>query len=496
MDGDPVDEVRRAVDGAVGGPADAGEALGSVLLAVGRSGDAESISRAAQVLVEADPRVWLALDGAARRRSWYPSTWAEEAAERFAGDRPGVLDVLLAACHRNGFVREAAVAVIAEREDEVLLPVVALRAADWVPQVRERARPVCRRTLDRAPTAAVGLAPVAFLLRDRRVGGWLADALEEWFRAGPPEALDAGLAARDRRTRRAAHTVGLAAGRLGLDRMVRAATTDRDLPIRIRCAEAAIRAARAVGDEDVPRRLLAGGTAAVRAEAVRALGNEVDAEAALADRSGLVRAVAQALVRRAGVDPAARYRDLLARRPPDPAVIAGLGDTGSPADADLIRPWLAHPSSRGRAEAVRALRRLGVTSPGPLLPLLTDPVSSVTRQATLSLLRQAEALDERELGRLLDDHHPRHVRTAAYRLLRAHGPWTRIAVDLRLVTDPDLRADARGDLTAWLERDAATTYAVPRGSRAEELAALITAAEPVLGASRTRALRFHLGATR
>jgi HEAT repeat protein len=268
------------------------------------------------------------------------------------------------------------------------------------------------------------------------------------------------------------------------------------------CAEAAIRAARATGNDDVPRRLLASGTAAVRAEAVHALGavGEVGpAFEALADRSALVRATAQAIARRAGTDPATRYRALLTeQQPPNPCVIAGLGETGTRSDVDLLQPWLAHPTSRGRAETVRALRRRGCTSPQLLLPLLTDPVSSVTRQVMLSLFGQADALDEDFLRPLLHRARPRHVRMAACRLLRAHDTWTRISVDLQLADDPvpAIRTDARADIVNWLVRDAATTYSFPKGSRADELAALLTGTEAVLGPERTRLLRFHLGLTR
>ncbi|ROP34820.1 hypothetical protein EDD40_0024 [Saccharothrix texasensis] len=495
-----LEQLHHAVDGVTGGRAGAVDDLASLLLAVGRHGDTDLVARAEQALVGAKPRLWLVLNGAGRRGLWNVSAWAGGAARRVATDHPGPLELLLAACHPDGFVREAAVAALSELDDVIVLPALALRAADWVPEVRDRARRACRRHLDRAPTEAVTfLAPVALALRARQAGGWLAAALEGLLRDGPPAALTAALAAEDWRTRRVAHAIGLDTGRLGIDQLVRAATTDTDLPIRIMCAEAAIRVARATGDRDVPRRLLTSGTAAVRAEAVRALaavGEVAPAAEALADRSALVRATAQAVVRGAGTDPATRYRVLLAeQQPPDPSVIAGLGETGTSSDADLLRPWLAHPSSRGRAEAVRALRRRGHTSPQLLLPLLADPVGSVTRQVTLSLLHQSDTLDERSLRPLLGQPHPPHVRVAAYRLLRAHGPWTRISVDLHLVNDPGhaIAADARTDLADWLRHDAATAYSVPRGPRADELSALLAEAEPILGPEQTRLLRFHLG---
>ncbi|GAA1287254.1 HEAT repeat domain-containing protein [Saccharothrix xinjiangensis] len=494
-------QVDRAVAGVVAGEGDAVDGLASLLLVVGGRGDADLIAHTARALAAADSRMWFALDVAARRSPWNTPRWADTAARRLAAGHAGPLETLLAACHPDGFVREAAVAALDERDEAGALPVLALRAADWVPEVRDRARRACGRQLDRAPGEAItSLAPVALALRARQGGRWLAGVVDDVLRDGPPEALAAALAAGDRRTRRLAHTVGLDAGRLDVDRLVRAAKTDADLPIRVMCADAAIRAAKAVGDHDVPRQLLASGTAAVRAEAVRALAaaGEVDpATGALTDRSALVRATAQALVRRAGTDPATRYRALLAGRPPRPPVIAGLGETGTRSDTAALVPCLAHPSSRGRVEAVRALRRLGHTCPEPLLPLLTDPVSSVTRQVVLSLLRQPGTPDEHHLRPLLHRSHPPHVQWAAYRLLRAQGTWTRISVDLELVNDPGhvVHANARADLANWLAQDAATSYSTPSGPRADELSALLARARPVLGPEQARVLRFHLGLT-
>jgi hypothetical protein len=180
--------------------------------------------------------------------------------------------------------------------------------------------------------------------------------------------LQAALAAPDWRLRRAAYAAALAAGRLELPQLLAAATHDSDLPTRVRCAEAVVTAAVAAGTVDAVRPLLASGTAAVRAEVVHALacaGDLQPAVAALGDRNPTVRVVAQAAIRRAGSDPAERYRQLVAMAPPDPSAVAGLGETGGSQDVSLVMPWLAHPLPRGRAAAVRALRRLALPARTP-----------------------------------------------------------------------------------------------------------------------------------
>jgi hypothetical protein len=189
----------------------------------------------------------------------------------------------------------------------------------------------------------------------------------------------------------------------------------------------------------------------VRAEAVAALATQGDVQPAidaLVDRSPLVRFQAQTAARRAGHEPVANYRRLSGDGYPAPAVIAGIGETGGPSDIpDLLR-WLGHPTGRGRAEAVRGLRRLNAATVERVGGLLTDPSAAVTRQVVKAVEKDARKLDSGALAELIGKDRPRHVRVAAIRLLHQHGPWTRLATDLRLVDDldPSLRTRARGDL--------------------------------------------------
>ncbi|MEH1166458.1 hypothetical protein V6V47_13825 [Micromonospora sp. CPCC 205539] len=226
-----------------------------------------------------------------------------------------------------------------------------------------------------------------------------------------------------------------------------------------------------------------------------AVGDLGAAEAALPDRHPLVRAIAQAGLRRSGADPAEFYRLLARRELPVPGVIAGLGETGGVEDAGLVRRWLAHPRARGRVEAVRALRRLGVTRSAELVPLLRDESGAVTRQVVAALRHDLGVLDPEMLEALLRPGNAPHVRFAGYRLLTWGSAWQRLATNLRLVDDPDdrLRVGARADISSWLDRQAATTYHGPSGDRAAEVDKLIEGARPILGEHKVRLLRFHAG---
>jgi hypothetical protein len=495
------ERLRQAASAAASGRAEGREEFALLLLAVDRVGEAGLLAEAEQVLRRAEPRLWLALDAVTRRSWWHVPGWWAAAVERVAVGEPGLVGLVVASFHPDGYVREAAVARLGELDEPLTAAPLALRAADWVPQVRDRARLTLERGLaDPSGATLVAAAPVALALRERREGRWLAEHIQTMLRQGPTAVLEAALGARDWRTRRAAYAAALAMGRLDLSQLLDAAERDSDLPTRVRCAQAAVTAAVAGGTIDTVRRLLASGTAAVRAEVVLVLagaGDVAPAVAALADRNRMVRAVAQAAVRRAGSDPAEWYRRHASDAPPDPGLIAGLGETGGSQDVGLVMAWLAHPLPRGRAEAVRALRRLGAASPDTVGELLDDPAASVTRQATIALRPWVAQLDPERLRSLLATDKPQHVRIAAYRLLRERDTWVRLLVDLDLVADPcaALRERARDDIGTWLAREAATTYSRPQAQVAAALEDRLRRAEATLGRDRVRLLRFHLGLT-
>jgi HEAT repeat protein len=195
------------------------------------------------------------------------------------------------------------------------------------------------------------------------------------------------------------------------------------------------------------------------------------------------------------MSPVDRYRELVLTEPPSPAALAGLGETGDGSDVAVISQWLSHPAAGGRAQAVRALRKLGAATPERVAQMLTDDSAAVTRQVAKALIGHAREVDVDFLSELIRANHPRHVRVAAYRLLRERDVWTRLSADLRFVDDDEtaVKTRARADLDAWLKRDAATTYARPEGATAEELRRLLDQGERFLNPKTVKDLRFHLG---
>ncbi|HVQ93605.1 MAG TPA: hypothetical protein VMU51_21390 [Mycobacteriales bacterium] len=466
-----------------------------MLLTVAGDGEPDMRVAAMDALGSAEAQWWMAVDAELRERWWSAPRLSRSVAAELAGGEVNLLRLVVAGCHHDGRIREAAVSHLADRAHPTVQAVLALRTVDWVAQVRQRARAAVDGWLSSSPGSLTRLAEMAFALRGRGEGAWLAERVEGVLLGLPLGSLEPLLAARDPRTRRAAYRAATTGGLLSVSRLATAAMKDNDLPIRALCARAAVQGKT---DPAQLRGLLVNRSALVRAEALQAVtaaGDLGAAEAALPDRHPSVRTIAQTALRRCGANPAESYRLLAGQEPPAPGAIAGLGETGGSEDTGLVRRWLAHPRARGRVEAVRALRRLGPTQPAELVPLLRDESGAVTRQVVATLRHDPGVLDPEMLAALLSPDNAPHVRLAGYRLLTVGNAWQRLATNLQVINDPDdrLRLSARADITTWLDRQAATTYHRPSGDRAAELDKLIERSRPILGEHKARLLRFHAG---
>ncbi|MEV4814063.1 HEAT repeat domain-containing protein, partial [Micromonospora avicenniae] len=279
---------------------------------------------------------------------------------------------------------------------------------------------------------------------------------------GPPvhDDLRGLLGLGGRRQRRFVFDIVRAQGWLRLPDYVTCAETDSDVGIRVRAADAACREAVWTRRHDVLRRLARSVRAEVRVVALTGLvrvGQDSDVAAYLDDDAPLVRAVARDAARRLGVDAREHYRTTVSAGEPALGAIAGLAETGSAADAPLLRPLLTHSQARVRAQAVRALRLLDAVVAQEVLPLLRDPSPAVVREVTAALAPSPGALPPGLPWQLLGDARM-ELRRAGYRLLRGHGVDVQLRAALVLTLDPDPRLAQRGkaDVTR-LARDGART---------------------------------------
>ena len=458
--------------------------------------DRAELDKVMPVLSSVRPRTWLRLD-TALRKSWQPSHRWRQIIEA-AWHRSDSTALLLTACSGDGRQRQRVVNSRPMCGDQRLLPLLLIRAADWAEPVRVDAAAALPAALAAAaPESLIQAAGVAMAMRDWRRGEHAVAAVTEALRMRTDGTLDAARMSNDVHVRRLGYCVWLEQAPDSMT-VVEAALTERDNVCQSLCVEAVVRSA--VGHRpDMLERLLGARFTRVRAEALAGLvqiGHPEAGEPLLADRSAVVRATAQWAVRRAGRDTAERYRELLLSVDDSGlrGVVAGLGECGTIDDAESVCGYLGHARPRVRAEAVRAMRRLG----GPLekiAGMLTDPAPIVVRAALAALRGQPHLPPTDLLWELLQADQPRHVRRAAFSLLVGRGNWTRIEADLRSVVDVDdnLRAYASADLSGWLDREASTAYRMPHPSTLDRLGSLIDAAEPSIGVHEARLLRWHLG---
>lgn len=305
-----VTEMAAAVEAACHGGRNEAHLLFGLLLDVDRDRAVGTSHAALRLLGRASPKLWIGLDDAGRHRWWEEElAWQRRARSEVAAGEPGLLTALVGSFHPSGYARKA-VARCGSSDAAAASIALALRACDRVPQVRDRARTLLASRLASAGTLAT-VGPAAIALAGRAQGGWLADRLASALGAASDAELAALRSHDDQRLRRLAYEVSLRDERLGIDGLLAAVVHDRDLVIRTRCADAAIRWSVAAGRLDLVRRLATSGTAAVRAAVVLACGRAGETDVALAalpDRHPAVREIAQAAVRRAGRDPADLYR--------------------------------------------------------------------------------------------------------------------------------------------------------------------------------------------
>ncbi|HEY7265206.1 MAG TPA: hypothetical protein VH589_27455 [Trebonia sp.] len=476
---------------------DSARALAAELAGAVVAVDPVSISRLAAGLAGLSGPGWLRVDEVARRSSWRhtPIDFVADWRPFLATDAP-VAGVVAASMCRDGRIREAAVRVLGGLCDPVASAALAVRVADWVPEVAGLARAaVSVRT---GPVEAAAIVPVCLALGKRIRGRQPAARYLADVAGGPVGTLQALAVAGDRACRLWALGKLKARGLMPADVLAARAMRDADPAVALWCARAlADPSGELPAQEGQP--LLGSARAGVRAFAAGHLrSGELPVPALrdlLLDRSAAVRSVARWRWRRQHGDPGAVYRAALAGPGPGRHVAAALAGLDEDHDACLpgaAVPFLGHPSPRVRWAAAQAVARH--TDPGVtvqlLVPLLGDPSAKVTAVA-LRYLR-GHALPGSVLADLDAAGSPRS-RRIALSIRQQSGSWERVCADLAAmaVTDPDLAEAARTDLLSWLQHGAATSYGGPTAAQAEQITSLL--ATPRLSQQQRRDIAFVAG---
>jgi hypothetical protein len=451
-----------AIDAAVYGGWEAVGRLVDMLVKVDAAADV-SLGRSALSQLVGTPRAVVRLDEHARRNLWYRphSTPLSAGLVSMLQDGAiGPLGLALASTHRDGRVREAAIAQMLTAPIPEFVPFLVIRTSDWVKQVRDRARAGLALLLADDPAGMLPAAMGISLLVDGRLrGGFARTQLAAVLITAPVAIRDQFAASPRRDQRRFVFDVGLAYRWWRLEQLVAFAEADPDIRIRAYAAEAACREAVWTRRLTILHRLARNRRPEVRVVALTGLaraGQDEQVHAHLDDDSALVRAVARDAAHRAGVDVLLHYREAVTQTDPALGAIAGLAETGSSTDAAAMTDLLAHPEAKVRSQAVRGLRQLAAASADEMIALLRDPSPSVVREATAALQAVNHAVPAGLPWQLLSDQRV-ELRRAGYRLLRGQATTVQLRAALVLAADPHPRLAQRGRADATrLARDAAS----------------------------------------
>jgi len=397
---------------------------------------------------------------------------------------------------RDGRIREVAVKLLAGRRAPVAAAALAVRVADWVPEVSSAAwTAVSART---GPEDAAATIPVLLAVGQRRRGRQAAARYLEGVAEGPAATLAALSASGDRSCRLWALQAQAGRGLLTAEVLAAWAMRDRDPVVALWCARSLAGPAGELPALAGPR-LLGSDRAGVRAFATGHLRDDQLTRQALRelllDKSGAVRSAARWRWRRQWGDPGPVYESVLAdpgRARQVAAALQGLDEDHAECLPGAAMPFLVHHSPRVRRAAAQAVGRHA--SAGGILehlvPLLMDSSGKVAA-AALRYVR-GHAVPASVLA-TLDAAGTSRARRVALSIRQGAGTWTRVHADLTALSgrDPDLAEDARADLLAWLQHGAATSYGKPSASQADDIARLL--ATPKLSGRQRREIAFVAG---
>jgi len=399
--------------------------------------------------------------GRPERIAWRPLQPPDLARVAAVTGGPAVLQ--FAMCDPSGYVREAAIRRAALCTDGSEIPFLLLRAADWVPEVRDAAQEALRDRLraDRYHDLIAAL-PVLDQVRARqRLGSAsVLDDIEAWFTTPDAVApLLAASAAPDRCVRRAAYPRLFASSYADQRSVLAAALGDPDPEIQARTARRLLDAGRAVFLAwSAP--LLRASHGAIRcrtAQRLDELAQPLPWPDLLLDRHAGVRAIAQARARDAGVDPADTYRTHVAtdHAPKLHAALHGLRETGGGDDDAIVEVFFDHDRPAVRCAALRAFASFRSDDLVDLcLAALMDPSPSVTHAARDLLLARPRSVSPTAAWARFVAAPTISGQLNVLAVLARLGYWDALPYLLRAFldgTDP-IRTAAAGYLARWLAR--------------------------------------------
>ena len=358
----------------------------------------------------------------------------------------------LIASHSNGFVRAAALEVLAEHTGGQEIPFLALRANDWVDAVAARGTEllISRLRSDNRHAVVNALPFIVRVLRQHRRDH---DGIERALKLvllsdGGDDAL-ARSSQFDTSVRRKMYALLIAGTTASKRRLFDAALKDPDAVVRAR-AILSVAKNPDFGDraEILERFLRADRVPGVRRLALSLLSEHTPARIAkvfpevLLDRAASVRGLARfvAGTHQPALIPRAIYAEALVASLPGQlaAAIDGVGETGTRVDADLIVPFLSGNRPSFRRAALWALARLDAERAiSAAITALSDDSSSVRSGAAAILAMNANKVDFDIVSRRVRSLSDPIARGRLLRIFLEASKWEAPVFLLETLKDPD-----------------------------------------------------------
>jgi hypothetical protein len=474
--------------------------LAAFLIPSKRREASAALQAIANLLDRVQPSDLRRLDLEVRRQYWFGRVDPKDVARLRKLSSEPLATAAICSMHRSGYVRETAVRELALRQDGLELPYLLLRAADWVPEVRELALEAVSARLK--PSYIPALVSCLVLVEGESFSAGRAsavgpaiDALLSDPRTG--DLLLRGLTGPDRPTRRAAARRLVELRSVPIERFLDTALRQDDVVITTIAAESAVGALEGDELQALLQRLRSHPIGRLRRMALWTAITRFPPLAegllrkALFDRQDGVRDIAQRQLASRGVDVRGAYREAL---PNEPRVaLMGLSEVGDKMDAALALPFLKADAISLRRAALRAISRLDAASyRDALLAGIADPSPSVSREALRGLEGSAGVVAERAWKICLETPEA-HVRANCFRLLASLGKWELLRWGLMaaLRPEPEIAEGGRSLVKRFLARWN-SSFTTPSPQLIEEIAALMSRAPAALDRKTSKDLQFTL----
>lgn len=411
----------------------------------------------------------------------------------------------IAACHRNGRVREAAIRLLSVAPDGRALPFLILRLNDWADPVRQATETAIEGFLESPdPDALISSLPLLLRMpswKRRNHRPFLERVQELLQQPFARDALAQGRESGDRRVRRECYRLSLGVPDLDLTLVAERGLDDSDILVRLQ----AVRLLRRMDDETLRRFVdvaRTDGLMAVRREALEIAVSRFPREAiawlriALLDSHGSVRELARSRLgqRAEAFNVREFYREAVRANEGRGlrAALLGLQEVGAREDACLALPLCWHPQPKIREAAVRAAARLDYeTNAGVILQALSDESPRVSKRAAMVLREKRIFSVTAQIWECVrSDQQPKHVRLRALHLLGSLSKWVLLPflVQASALAEADVACAAREQVELWLA-GAHSSFVKPTAEQADEILRTLRQAEETLGLSLAERIR-------